>query len=104
MRESWRKLVEDFVGARDVLKLVVVIVDLRRGAEVEERELLEWLADNDKPALVVATKVDKLAKAQRIPHAAMLRRQLALRKDPLCFSALTGDGVAALWRHIEACE
>src|SRR5262249_44808801 len=62
MRESWRPLVEAFVEQRDTVKLVVVIIDARRGPESEEHELLEWLDDIDRRALVVLTKADKLPK------------------------------------------
>jgi len=100
MRASWRPLVESFVTDRETLRLVVVIIDARRGPEEEEVELLEWLADVDRPALVVLTKVDKLPKSKRIPAAAATRRALGLKKEPLLFSADSGDGVDDLWRAI----
>jgi GTP-binding protein len=74
----------------------------RRGAEEEERELLEWLVDIDVPFQVVLTKSDKLSKSKRIPAAAQTRRELGLRRDPILFSADSGDGVDDLWRAIMA--
>lgn len=102
MRMSWRPLIEAFVIGRATLRLVVVIVDARRGPEEEERELLGWLAEVGRPALVVLTKADKLAKSKRRPIAAAVRRALGLARDPVLFSALTGEGQDELWRALKA--
>jgi GTP-binding protein len=100
MRAGFGPLIERYVTERSVLKAVVVLVDARRGAEDEEAELIGWLANSGRPAIVVATKADKLSKNQRFPAAAAVRKRLKLRKDPILFSAETGDGVADLWRAI----
>ncbi|MBI4510744.1 MAG: YihA family ribosome biogenesis GTP-binding protein [Deltaproteobacteria bacterium] len=102
MRAAWRPLVDAFVTSRDSLRLVVVIIDARRGPEAEERELVEWLAHVGRPTLVVLTKVDKLPKSKRLPAIQAARRALGLDRDPLLFSSLTGEGAAPLWRAIVA--
>ena len=43
-REAWRPLVESYLGARGALAGVVLIVDVRRGLEEEEHQLLDFLA------------------------------------------------------------
>lgn len=100
MRESWRPMVEEYITKRDTLRTVVVIVDTRRGPEAEEIELCEWLASLDRPVLVVCTKADKVPKSKRFPAAAAARRALGLPRDPILFSAETGEGVAELWRAL----
>jgi len=51
----------------------------------------------DVPALVVATKIDKLTRAERT-HA---ERALAAAPVPVvAFSAVTGEGVDEVWRAI----
>ncbi len=100
LRAAWQPLVEKFVTDRAVLKLVVVILDIRRGAEQEEEDLLEWLDSIDKPAQIVLTKADKVPKSKRFPAVAAARRELRLDRDPICFSAETGEGAAELWRAI----
>lgn len=102
LRGSWRPLVEAFMKERPVLRLVILIVDARRGAEGEEVELLEWLESLGRDTLVVLTKADKLPKSQRFPAAAAVRRELGLRRNPIVFSATSGDGVDELWRAILA--
>ena len=100
MRQEWRPLIEAYLGDRKVLRIVIVLVDARRGGETEEVELLEWLEEMTVPTLVVMTKADKLAKSKRKPAAMQLKKALSLSRMPLLFSAHTGDGVDDLWRAI----
>lgn len=100
MREDWRSLIESYLAGRDVLRAVIVLVDARRGAEQEEVDLLEWLAHESVPVVVVLTKSDKLAKSKRKPAALALKRSLGLARTPIVVSAETGDGIDELWREI----
>lgn len=100
MRASWRPLIESYLGDRHVLRGLVVLVDARRGAEDEERELLEWLHEVKVPPLVVVTKADKLPKNKRKPAAILVQRELGLDRAPILFSALDSEGIAPLWRAI----
>ena len=102
MRASWRPMVEGYVQGRAALRLVVVILDARRAPEDDEAELLAWLDDCGKPALVVLTKADKLPKNKRLPAAARARRVLGLARDPLLFSTSEPAGAEALWRKIQS--
>lgn len=96
-RNAWRPLVESYLGTRGVLAGVVLIVDVRRGLEEEEHQLLDFLAALAVPVLVVATKVDKL---NRSAQAKALRALAASALPVVAFSAVTGDGVAAVWKRI----
>jgi GTP-binding protein len=100
LRSAFRPLVESLLSGRPTVRLVVVIVDCRRGPEAEEVELLEWLGTIGVASLVVLTKADKLVKAKRLPAIKAVRKALALGSDPLLFSAETGEGREALWRSI----
>jgi GTP-binding protein len=96
-RAAWRPLVESYLEARDVLAGVVLLVDVRRGPEDEERALLAYLAAHDLPVLLVATKVDKLGRRDRERALVALRAQGA---SVVAFSAVTGEGVDEVWRAI----
>lgn len=99
MRDSWQPLVEQFMERQSV-KLVLVLIDARRGPQEEERELLDWLASGDVPTRVILTKADKLSKNQRVPAADAARKALGLASPPLLFSSETLDGLDPLWRAI----
>ncbi len=102
MRAGFGTLIESYVVAREALALMIVIIDARRGPEDEEIELLMWLDQQQRDALVVLTKADKLPKSKRLPAAAAARRKLGLRRDPLLFSATEGEGIPELWKVVSA--
>jgi GTP-binding protein len=100
MQASWQGLIEAYLGGREVLRAVVLLVDVRRGAEQEEEDLAAWLAEKNVPVIAVVTKIDKVAKNKREPVLAAVKRGLGLKRPPLGFSATEGDGVDELWRAI----
>ena len=93
----WGPLVESYLTGRDVLAGLVLVIDVRRGFEEEEERLLDFAAAHDLPLVAIATKVDKLGRAERV------RAERALRTAPVPvvpFSAVTGEGVNDVWRAI----
>jgi GTP-binding protein len=102
MRAAFGPLINSYIKERQILAGVVVLIDARRGPEDEEANLLGWLEEIRRPAIVVLTKADKLAKNQRFPAAAAARKRLHLAREPILFSAETGDGLAELWHDILA--
>ncbi len=104
-RGSWRPLVESYLrGTRTPLRGVIVLVDVRRGPEGEERELLAWLAREGIPAKLVFTKRDKL-KASRL--AQVLRQaseEQGLAQDSvLAVSSTSRAGLAGVAAWIRDC-
>jgi len=107
-RDAWRPLIESYLGERSSLAGVVLLIDIRRGAQDEELDFVPWLAQREMPLVVALTKADKLAKHQRRLEATRARQALGLRRDPLVVSA-TGEGgtghdghsgIDALWRAV----
>lgn len=95
VKEQWRGLVEGYLTSRRTLRGVVVLIDLRRGIEAADARLLEFLAAHGIATLLVATKVDKLARGARLRRLAALAEQCA-GSAPIACSAVSGDGVAEL--------
>ena len=100
MRDSWRPLIESYLAERTSLAGVLLLIDIRRGAQDEELDFLPWLAERAMPVVVALTKADKLAKNKRTLEVGRVRQALGLRRDPLAVSALTGDGIEPLWRAV----
>jgi GTP-binding protein len=101
-RAAFQALVEPYVHQRATLAGVVALCDPRREPGAEERDLLEWLEAAGRPALVVATKVDKLARHERKPTLERLRASLKLRRAPIGLSATTREGLEELWAQLLA--
>ena len=99
-RQHWRQLIEDYlVNARN-LRGVIIIVDVRRGPEAEEEALCNFLAHHQRPFLIVATKSDKLKRAELEKQHKALTGKLD-GYEPLLFSAENNTGKEELWRAIE---
>ena len=101
-RTVWGPLVETYLRTRATLRGVVVLVDARRGLEAEEIELLGFLAELGRPALLVATKTDKLGRGAA---ATALRKLAGVAGGAVPvegFSAHTGEGRDRVWRRVAA--
>jgi GTP-binding protein len=102
-RASWAELIEGYLGSRDPLRAVVLLVDARRGLGDDERRLVEFLATRPRErrpqTIAVATKIDKLPKSQK---KALLQRLRRGAGAVLAVSAVTGEGMAELWQAIRA--
>lgn len=100
-RVSWGALVEGYIQRAPGPALTLVLIDARRGPEEEERQMLGWLNAVGRPALVVATKTDKLSAAERGLCVERVARALRPARAPVvAVSAETGDGIDRLWRHL----
>jgi GTP-binding protein len=98
-RKSWGPLIEGFLSERPGLRGAVVIVDIRRGVQDDDVQLLEFLESVDVTPIVVATKIDKLPASKRKPALSKLRNQLGgLRLVP--YSSVSGDGRDLLWKRL----
>ena len=71
---AWGDLLDGYLARRQTLVLVALLVDSRRGLEVEEGDLLEYLAVRRIPVALVATKIDRVKKKDRKLVLEALRR------------------------------
>jgi GTP-binding protein len=99
VQASWRTLVERYLTSREQLRGVVVIVDVRRGVQEEDQRLLDFLRGHEIPAILVATKIDKLGRGARTRQLALIAADQPGR-EIVAFSALSGDGIEAIWAAV----
>jgi GTP-binding protein len=101
---DWKQLLEGYLNERTTLKAVVILVDVRRGLEQEEEDLIEFL--EQRPGLAIflaATKLDKIPLNAQKPAMAKVVKGRNLKIVPT--SAETGVGREALWaRILDACR
>ncbi len=98
-QERWRILAESYLEARDRLKLVVLIIDIRHGPTDLDRQMKQWLAARSQRHCVAASKSDKLKRTARVRSLRAIEESFA---TPIPFSAVSGEGVQQLWRAINA--
>lgn len=83
---------------RSPVRAVLLLVDSRHPGLASDRQAWAWLDGSGVEHVVVATKVDKLTRAERQRH---LREVEAHHQGPvLPVSAATGEGLDELWKLI----
>jgi len=103
VQRQWKGMVEGYLAERTDLCLVVVLVDARREPQEMDGALIYGLIEAGIPALVVATKVDKLKRRERTKSLAKIRDGLRLPAgQPVPFSAVSKEGRETVWDRIEA--
>ena len=102
-REEFDALAADYFGARvndPRFRGVFVLVDSRHPGLEPDRMAWNWLEQQPARHLVIATKVDKLTRSDRVRHVRELEQ---LHNGPvLAVSVQTGEGLKDLWKTIDA--
>jgi GTP-binding protein len=92
-REAWRPLIEEYLQTSEQLRGVVQLIDARHPPSTDDLRMMDFLASVGVPTIIVATKVDKLSRAERGPTLAALAARLGIEDEQLIpFSARTGEG------------
>ncbi len=94
----WGELVRGYLGDRDQLAGILLLVDSRHEPGAQDREMLRWLIESGRAALVVATKIDKLGSRERAERLRSLARE---GLHVVAFSATTREGRPELLAWIE---
>lgn len=102
-REAWGQMIEQYITGREVLRAVVQIVDVRHPPTVDDRLMYDFLVHYDIPAIVIATKADKVPKGKLARQEKIIREHLDMRtEDPvIMFSSEKGTGMDKAWKEIE---
>ena len=102
VRAQWGKMIEGYLVKRNILKLVVILVDGRHPAQDLDLHMLETLINNDIPGVIVATKVDNLRRNKKARTLSTLLKGLGIPQDSFIpFSSTTGEGLSEVWDAIE---
>ncbi|MBO0601352.1 YihA family ribosome biogenesis GTP-binding protein [Sporosarcina sp. E16_3] len=103
-RETWGKFIQQYMTEREPLRAVILIVDLRHAPSADDCAMYDFLVENNMPAIIIATKADKIPKGKWEKHKKVVRETLAMRPyDALIvFSSEKGIGMDEAWKEIES--
>ncbi|MEO5619145.1 MAG: ribosome biogenesis GTP-binding protein YihA/YsxC [Candidatus Eisenbacteria bacterium] len=98
MRNQWRRMMQEYLRTRQQLVAMIQLVDCRHEPSREDREMVQWLLDEQLPFCLVATKMDKLRHGEREPALRTIATELELpATQPLvAYSSQTGEGRGGL--------
>ena len=90
---GWQSLIEPYLMNNDKLKLVCMLVDSRITPTEQDKQMFEYLAYYKVPFVIVATKSDKLSRAQLNRSKVNIANTLGVGVDNVvCVSNETKDG------------
>ena len=98
VRRQWSRMMQGYLRNREELVGIVQLVDVRHPPSPEDREMVQWLLDEQMPFCLVATKIDKIG-SSKVPVALRdISRALKLPQAQIVvpYSSETGDGRTAL--------
>ena len=96
---QWSAFVEPYLKERETLALCLALIDLNVPPQESDKQLLDFLASADRPALIVGTKADKLS-GNALRRALDAFKQVIPEARVLPYSARTGHGRDELWSEI----
>ncbi len=104
MKRNWGAVIEEYLNSREELAGVVHLVDARHEPSADDVSMHEWIRHYEVPALIAATKADKIPRSKRARSLATIRSVLDPAEDTqlVLFSSVTGDGVGEIWKWVWA--
>ena len=101
-RQRWADLIGGYFEQERSFNLVVALVDIRLEAQKIDREMLNFLMEEELPFVVALTKADKISRNKQEQQRSRLAKQFGLNRDQMIVtSAQTGQGIDELKRRIE---
>jgi GTP-binding protein len=103
IRADWGPMIETYLRSRETLQALVLITDVRRGFEEDDRMLMEAAAGYGLHIILVASKVDRFSKNELYNRQHAIAREMSLdaTRDVVWFSAKSGAGRDDLWTRID---
>jgi GTP-binding protein len=100
MRQDWGKMAENYLSGSESLVLNIQLIDSRHGPTQLDLQLYEWLRENGKRNLVVATKADKISRNELTTNLAAARKSMPDSRI-IAYSSKTGAGRDEVLAYLE---
>ena len=92
-KQRWGEMMEGYFSKSYSLKLTLHLVDIRHPPTKDDLTMNTFLRSSGLSFYVIATKLDKISRAQRLPCLTVLYRTLSVQPwQVLPYSSETGEG------------
>lgn len=95
-QRGWQSLIGGYLHARDQLRGLVLIMDIRHPFTDLDQQLLDWFLPSGRPVHVLLSKADKLSRGQALPVLRKARSHLQAWGDQVSvqlFSSTRREGL-----------
>ena len=91
---AWDAVMNDYFVDNEKLKLVFVLLDCRIDPTELDKQMLDYLAENEIPAVIILTKTDKISRSDLFLNMSKISKEIRFNKDLIiATSALKKQGV-----------
>ncbi|MBQ8207679.1 MAG: YihA family ribosome biogenesis GTP-binding protein [Clostridia bacterium] len=104
-KQQWSALTDGYFTNNpniDLLSLIIQLIDIRVGITADDKMMIDFLAQNELPFIIVATKADKPNKTDRKKNLDAIAAHPSVPEGTpiIPFSSLSGEGKQELWQQI----
>jgi GTP-binding protein len=93
MQHDWGRMMESYLSGSRHLCHVLQLVDLRHEPTRDDVQMIQYLRHYEIPFTIIATKADKLSRAQRFRQTAQVCRGIGVQPwQVICFSSVDRTG------------
>jgi GTP-binding protein len=102
--DLWGKVITNYLNVRDQLYLVLMLVDVRHKPSQDDVNMYNWILQSGVEYIIVATKADKVSKAEVSRNLGVIRKTLNIPDDRKIYpvSASKKTGIPQLWEAIDS--
>jgi GTP-binding protein len=102
VQAQWGPMIERYLTVRETLRAIVLLMDMRREPQKEEKDLIAWFTAHSISHRIILTKADKLSKTKQQANISAIARSLGREQETLIpFSSKTRLGRDRLWNELE---
>lgn len=80
LASAWDSVMNDYFIDNQNLKLVLVLLDCRHAPTELDKQMLDYLATNELPAVLILTKTDKISRSELNNQIALIAKELRFNK------------------------
>ena len=92
--DSWDRVMNDYFVDNEKLKLVFVLLDSRIMPTELDKQMLDYLATNEIPAVIIMTKTDKISRNELFLNMSKISKEIRFNRELIiATSALKKQGV-----------
>ena len=100
----WGKVITNYLNVRPQLYLVVMLVDIRHKPTADDVRMYNWILQSGVEHIIVATKSDKVSRAEAFRNMKLIRDTLELKEGTMIYpvSSTNKNGIKELWDAIDS--
>lgn len=105
VKEKWGRMIEGYLKKSKTLRVIFLLVDIRHEPSGNDKGMYDWCIQYGFNPIIIATKADKVSKAQKLKQVALIRKSLnCVAGTPIIpYSSITKEGRDEIWEYIDAC-